>query len=560
MTAFLLALTVTIAFSLSSRPVDADDPFVPTDGGAGLALHTLSDDQKARIEKLGNLSIADQIAEIKKEVPIELIETGRQGGTHYFDALGPATRKLDQITDVEGLYGKAVCAKPDAPKPHLLIADDAPPTTLLHEYIHYLQMVDDKRWCELDGRILESSEKKERAILYHRYEFEVLKTLWDLREKFAMNFEDKLILVEGLNRENQVFAQMGVKGLEDGEAKTLEAGLEELHAQIETVSWMSKKREDADSVLQKIEVISLKSCAEQTIAGSDLEKINHCLAKRCEIGKLKCPAMTKTDLSAAGADDMLGRVSVAWLKPREKDDCSIEKFKDEMGERIETPTACWKAWTTEHAKAGKVMKMKSIAVAEKLKELKAPKLAIDNKIAFYEPPNPETFINTAYCYFIFEKVARFESLPIDQFPYAALGASFSLSRRGEFKTWLKDDPVGRSCKSIVKVFSGEEPSDLHDVGGGKKNILIINPVAALTGGMEEYKKALATDLNHERLHIIFSEDRKIQSKIKAEWTSLTDAEKEKFKKEHTSYDFSDENVLLKEYFSYSRQSHPEKLF
>ena len=85
-------------------------------------------------------------------------------------------------------------------------------------------------------------------------------------------------------------------------------------------------------------------------------------------------------------------------------------------------------------------------------------------------------------------------------------------------------------------------------------------MAALTGGVAGYKKAMKVDFNHERLHIVYSEDKKLQERIKKEWTKLSEDEKNHFKNEHPSYDFFNEDILLKEYFAYSRQDHPQKLF
>ena len=44
------------------------------------------------------------------------------------------------INNIEGRYGKVECRKRGEEVTRIYLADDAPPTTLLHFYIHFLQM------------------------------------------------------------------------------------------------------------------------------------------------------------------------------------------------------------------------------------------------------------------------------------------------------------------------------------------------------------------------------------------------------------------------------------
>ena len=74
--------------------------------------------------------------------------------------------------------------------------------------------------------------------------------------------------------------------------------------------------------------------------------------------------------------------------------------------------------------------------------------------------------------------------------------------------------------------------------------------------MDSLSSTIRTDVNHERLHIVFAEDKTIAGRVRAEWQGLSEAERDDFKKKHGSYDFKDEQVLLKEYFSFTHQDHP----
>jgi len=527
----------------------------------GLETHTLTQTQIEQVLKLGQKNIDGQIEEIKKSFDLELLSTTRPNAKSYFDSLGPAKKSVEDISDIEGLYGKAVCPDPKSndSKPLIYIAKDAPPSTLLHEYMHGLQIQNKKRWCVLSGRVLENDEKKERAILFHSFEFEVLKTLWDLRDRLALNIEDKLILVEGLNRENKLFASMGIQALSPEISALVEKEFEEARLQIEFYTWLSKTPVEASSVLQKMEVIALKSCAEKTDGISETDKINKCLAKRCEYSKLSCPKVSDTELKPY--DDLITKIIFAWTKPFQKSgECDLSKLKDEFINGLESVTGCWKKWYQSSSKSSsKDLHLKSLTFNEIAKRFNVPPLGIDHKTVFFEAENPKSLINRTYCYFIYQKVIRFESLPIDQFPFSVMGASMASKTFEEYKLWLSSSKNGKLCTKIVKLFTGQEPSP-PNLPHGIAFMLVINPIGALTGGIPSLKDNLALDINHERLHAIFADNTVVKGKIKEEWNNLSKEEQEQFKTTHTSYDFKNEETLLKEYFSYTRQNNPRQLF
>ncbi len=68
------------------------------------------------------------------------------------------------------------------------------------------------------------------------------------------------------------------------------------------------------------------------------------------------------------------------------------------------------------------------------------------------------------------------------------------------------------------------------------------------------KKSFEVIFNHELLHIAYTKNKKGKVKIKNEWDSLSQQKKTKFKNNHPGYDFSNINVILKEYFSYKYEN------
>jgi hypothetical protein len=530
----------------------------PAGSALGLEAHTLDADQIKKVMELGQKTLSEQVSFIKEKFDLELIASHRKAPQKFFEMLGPAKRSLDQITDVEGLYGKAVCPK-KSERPKILIADDAPPSTLLHEYLHGLQIQARSRWCELDSRVLDSDEKRDRAILYHSFEFEVLKTLWDLRGQLPLTIEDRLILVEGLTRENKLFMSMGIKALDDETSQAIENEFEDAKVRLDFFTWLTKTPAEASSVLQKLEVISLKSCIEKTEGKNDTEKINRCIKKRCEYSKMSCHEIEDDELKPF-KDDLISKVIFSWVKPNSVKECGISKLKDEFINGLEQSTTCWRKWYESRGQNHeKNLSLRLVNEKEVLKRFDVPALSVDKKTIFYEAQNPEALINKTYCYFVFQKVIRFESLPVDQFPYSMMGASLSTLKFSDYKTWLKKDDKGKLCTRIVKLFSGEEPQ-LPPVTKKAKYLLVFNPIAALTGGIEQLKDNLAIDINHERLHSVFADSAIVRTKVKNEWLALSTEEQQSFKKRHSSYDFKNEEVLLREYFSYSRQHNPRQLF
>ncbi|MCC6277010.1 MAG: hypothetical protein IT289_03730 [Oligoflexia bacterium] len=513
----------------------------------------LSNSQVKKLEALALKPVRDQVEEIQKDVPIEILKSTRPRSTQHFNFLPLSQKTVADITDLEGLYGKAPC--PIEGKSVIYVAEDAPPSTLLHEYAHYLQLTNEKRWCELEKSGLTTEEKRERAIMYHRFEFEVLKVLWTMRETIPwLTFEDRLILIEGLNREDKILKQNKFEGLDEATSVALQGQVDAIRAQIELISWVRKKPQDGAAVIQKMEVISLKACAEQTLGGSYLDRLNLCLKKRCQLGGFSCQPISQSDRKLY--DDDLGLTVYAWVKPfKDQENCSIQKLKDELGERPEESTKCWKTWVASRSKNRQLGMVKKLDPQVVAKKYFAPKLKIDKSISFFEANRPDLFLNQFYCFFIYQKSVSYEKLPPTQFGHAVQGASFTGETLLAYQHWLTQNPSGQFCSKLVKSMTGQSPQMLKV--SPKAMVIVLNPLALLTSGLSKYEEAARKAINHERLHHVYAQSEKVRNRVKTLWQSLKDDEREKFKSEHASYDFSSELILLREYFSYHFQSEPE---
>jgi len=550
-----LAVVVLILGSKQAWAADAVQSLTSTN------LEVLTSSQVKDLTALAQKPLEEQVAVIKKDVPVELLSSARRGGRHYFDFLGPAKKSIEEISEIEGLYGKATCPKAGAPAV-LYIAEDAPQTTLIHEYAHFLQMKNEKRWCELDGRTLESDEHRERALLYHRFEFNVLKTMWEMGDTLTKNFEDRILIVEGLNRETTVLKKAGLKPLdEDTEAKLAKAA-EDAQTEINLLTWILSKPEEGQAVLAKMDVLTLKACTEASSKeGMPLiDALNGCFKKRCMLTNVLCkaPEVATADQVRKYSDDLFSLIISMTTKNWSDSTCKLNDLKEELTGHVEEPTLCWKKWVDVATPYKRSAPLRLVEVSDKegAKFFKAKNFKIDKQIGFFTVNNPLGFINRTYCYFIFQGVAKFSSLPIDQFAFATEGAALAVNKREEYVKWLKDDQAGQTCSKLVKAFTGETPSDLKSVPKHKNFLLIINRLASLPGGLQKFEDNVRVDVNHERLHLIFATQSVVRLQTKQKWNAQTPEFQKAFKEAHPSYDFSNEDILLREFYSYSNQDHP----
>jgi hypothetical protein len=514
----------------------------------------LSHAEREIINDLASKPLNKQAEYIRKKVNVEVLKSNKNDHHHFFDFLGEGTKSIDEISDLEGLYGKVQCSQ-DKITPILYISDDAPPSTLLHEFIHFYEQEQTPRWCALEGRVLETDERKEKAVLYHRFEFEALKTLFEIQSKLTMNFEDKLIILDGLNRENKVIAILALNPLDEKTLQTVNRELEVLHSQMSYITWLSRTPEDAGSVLEKMEILNLRSCVENSKGDDVLKRVNECVAARRALSKIKYRNLESSDLTTPTHDPLLLVIS-AWTKmtPDLYDTCPITKLRDEFQDHLQEPTSCWKRVYSLRL-SSKNLKLTAVKEMALISLFNAPLLNVDKKISFQKANTPQSFIQKAYCYSVFQKSAGYGAIPVDQFAYATQGVTIDFSQVKNYRNWL-DDKEGQACEKLVTIFAGNSPSRFEPNSENKKYMLIINPLAALGGGLDGLKHFLALDINHERLHIIFAENKDVRKNVKGEWTRLSPAEKSKFKNGHPQYDFSEEDIALREYFAYSHQDQP----
>lgn len=541
-----LLLILFLLFCLGWQIASASLLDVPDIKSTPRTAALLNKDETEWLLEVGRKSIAEQIEIIQKKMPIEILKADNKPKFPAFSALGEPKRSTDTVKDLEGLFGKVQCPGKEG-KVRIFISEDAPPSTLLHQYIHALQMARETRWCALEGRLLDKEEKDERAVLYHRFEFEALHTLWKLKEHEHYSFTDRLIIIDGLNRERELLGKLGINTLDELSGEILTQEHEQIQTEISFFTWLNLSREDAGSVLQKMEALNLKTCAEQ---GGDsdqfLSQLNRCLIRRCELSGFSCKGVRERETRNLGVDPNALAV-YAWTKPAHSPECSVEIMKGEFVDRLHAPTRCWKGWYGVRARR-KNLVPQPIITSKIYRTWQVKPQNIDREISYFQTDSPQSFINTAYCYSVFKREVPLNRLPIDEYAFKNGSALISRSDISAYEKWLSETGAGRNCARIVDVFSGEKPLKISKIDI-KKFAIFHNPIALLADGVTAFKSEMAQGINKERARAQFLTNAKLQVQIKKEWDGLTDDLRKRFAAENPALDQRNSQVVLREFFS-----------
>lgn len=206
-------------------------------------------------------------------------------------------------------------------------------------------------------------------------------------------------------------------------------------------------------------------------------------------------------------------------------------------------------------------KLKEIKSGLSLKQIndQIVPMRVDQLFHLYIIHNPNEFIQQIYCYYIFKKIINIKETPPELFPYIIQGSSLSMNEKDQYNHWLINTIDGHTCTQSVMKILGIKPSLLEKTFfDNKKYVLFLNPVSFLEQGAGDlFQKTGAKIFNHERLHLVYAES-KNKIRLKKLWKTKSNVEKENFKKQHSSYNFTNENILMKEFFSYTFENDPLK--
>lgn len=190
---------------------------------------------------------------------------------------------------------------------------------------------------------------------------------------------------------------------------------------------------------------------------------------------------------------------------------------------------------------------------------KMPSLKVDGIFTLYLVKNPKDFIRKIYCYYVYKKIiAPSDTFP-EEFAYVVQGSSFSNVEKDAYNLWLKKEKEGLTCQNSVKKVTGQNPLSMNDsLFHRKKYVLFLNPISFLENGVgESFQKVGTRIYNHERLHLVYAENQN-RTHLNELWNKMSEEKRVLFKNKHHGYNFSDEETLMKEFFSYSFENDPQE--
>jgi hypothetical protein len=175
----------------------------------------IDEDQKIKeeVSSFLELSSKDQLLKVEKlGIRVLILNSDRPLNSPFFQWKKERVDQgsLSEVSQLESSMGKTLCKdeiKIAKSKYNIILNADAPRSTLLHEYLHVLQIIKEEKWCEISKKIWNKKtiETSENIEIRNR-EWDVRKTLWRTREHQSYSIEDRIIIAEGLMNEAKLRA------------------------------------------------------------------------------------------------------------------------------------------------------------------------------------------------------------------------------------------------------------------------------------------------------------------------------------------------------------------
>lgn len=166
-------------------------------------------DLKTKVQILAQLSPRDLLAKLEEEkIKVLILSSGRKNPSKlfYWGQIRQDKGNLNQISAIEGAMGKTLCRgeKPESQDATtIVLASDSPYSTLIHEYIHVMQIKKDASWCPVSKRLWTDKPSASEIRMVRDREWDARLVLWNLLNGPQMNVEDQIIVAEGILRESE---------------------------------------------------------------------------------------------------------------------------------------------------------------------------------------------------------------------------------------------------------------------------------------------------------------------------------------------------------------------
>lgn len=159
---------------------------------------------------LANMAPAKLLKAVRaKGVCVKIMDSRRSvpPKTFYWGQVEKPKDPLNSTTKIAGLMGKSMC-KDEQPIaqgcPTIVLASDAPYSTIIHEYLHHLQSKRHKEWCSLSKELWIRPPNEHDWRMIRDKEWDVHRFLWNNRSKMKLEVDDHIAIVsETINEAEQ---------------------------------------------------------------------------------------------------------------------------------------------------------------------------------------------------------------------------------------------------------------------------------------------------------------------------------------------------------------------
>lgn len=282
------------------------------------------------------------------------------------------------------------------------------------------------------------------------------------------------------------------------------------------------------SILSQAKALMFKSCVERS-------GFESCIKKVCELEDRKiCSAKD----SMSPLDDF-----VNFYFEVKTPDCSIDRVVEELRSRPVRYNFCWyKLYELNFKKD--IVNEAAISLPLKFKKY-------ESEVDLVEDWSVESLTKNYYCLSVYQNLINQESLPASLFAMSVKGLTFSKKSFQGYESWLASKE-GKLCALSVKDSLGVEVNSKISIAKNYK--IIISPWTIIGDGTDLFAMHRGRTLSHEFNHFLFDKAPEIKEQALSDWKKLDASGKEKFKKQHPSYDFKNENILIKEFYSYENEN------
>ncbi len=288
------------------------------------------------------------------------------------------------------------------------------------------------------------------------------------------------------------------------------------------------------SIIDQTLALTASACAQEGNSGE-------CL-------KLMCTLSNENDLCTFNERGNALYDFITYRFPIKTPDCSPERLLSELRSKPARYNFCW----YKLYQLNKPMDKDSLnlPIGVDFKRFEGDIRPFD----VLQIKSPMKLTQQYYCFAIYKNLIDYKTLPANLFALSIEGLAYHGHEIKDYKKWLTTSKA-KECVEHLSQSLNIRPSQNIKV----KNSVLINPFTILGHGVRDFSKNLKRVLNHEFLHLLYASSEKYQKRAQVEWSQLSAEKQNEFKKKHPSYDFTNQKVLLKEYFSYEYQNSLEKL-